>query len=384
MRPAARSLVAVVLLTACGTTPAAREPRVLPVRAAGAERDTAAAGRDIAVPAYAKGGEVTVPDALLAGLPAEAPAYGFAGGGPDARALAAAFGIDAEPVADPDGGVVVRAGDSGPELRAGGGHWTYNAVTFRGSDSSGAGSSGSVGAVGVATAEPATVPPPPVPKEPKPGPPSSGAPADPVPPDQPVGAPVPCVSPPPGVKDPCGVPPSPPPMPSAETVRTAAAPVLRALGLTAEPARVEDGWGARALVVSPLVGGLPTSGYETRIDVGNDGRIRSATGFLGGAARGDTYPLLGVREAVASGGYGRPEPAIACLAPCPSPAPRVVTAVRLGLLYAPGQHESFLVPAWLLSFAGSTYEEPVLALPGRYLDPGQREGAAPAGTAPSE
>jgi hypothetical protein len=123
--------------------------------------------------------------------------------------------------------------------------------------------------------------------------------------------------------------------------------------------------------------------------------VVAGNGFLDTPALDDTYPLLDPKAAltrVATGGIaddGRepmPAPAIAtCLPekPCfDSPAERVATAVRLGLMYAPSYDAKavYLVPAWLLSFAGSDYPEPLMALPDRYLatpPPDTREPGVP-------
>jgi hypothetical protein len=369
--------------------------RALPLAASGANRDAAAAG-GAPVSGEAKmryGGQVRIPDRLMTGLPSGGPVHDL---GPatdaDIRALATALGIDGDVKSDAQGRY---AGTGERVLRVAndGGHSWY------------LGGGRDVGVV-TAAPPPGTIDPetpvaasdtPATPGTADPGSSGSGSASS----GSSGGAaePAPCPSPAPGSKDACGqvctepappakpscevhpyTPPKPPPMPSEEDARKAAAPVLAALGLGSATVTLQDGWGTRTVVAAPVVGGLPTSGYETRLDVDVHGDVTSGNGYLGTPGASETYPLLDPREAVDRGGaYG---PAVDLMAPCePTPAggcatpepvpPRDATAVRLGLLFM-GSYDgtkAFLAPAWLLSFEDSTWAEPVLALPDRYLEP---------------
>ncbi len=332
----------------------------VPLGSSGVRNDRAkTAGADSAAPALAPYyGKVVIPDALLAGLPDEGPVYqvGATVGADRVAALATALGVSGEPRTDDDGWVV------GPG----------NVAVDGGVVSSGGVSTG------VATAEPGTV---------EPSPNASGAPDEPVPP--------PCPSPAPDTKDTCvtplpPVPVSPPPGPSDDAARAAAAKVFAAVGLGDAPVAVTDGWGSKDVAASPVVGGLPTVGFETRVNVDADGTIAYANGFLGTPHFDARYPLLDPRAAVDRGYGSGIEPMRDLIgAPCevgstcppyPAAPDREATKVRLGLLFMGGWDgkDAFLAPAWLLSFEGSTYEEPVLALPDKYIatpppsgDPGE-------------
>jgi hypothetical protein len=356
--------------------------KALPLAAAGAGRDSAAAAAPMSATAKLRyGGRVEIPDRLLAGLPTSGPVHDLGEAtDADVLALAKALGIDGGIRTDAEGRHV-GAGDRVLTVAANGGHPWYlgggrdvavssGVATQAGPPATagpGAGSSGSSGSAGAATE--------------------------------------PCASPAPGAKDPCGkpdvicadpapgatpscephpyTPPKPPPMPSEADARAAAAPVLAALGLGSAPVTTQDGWGARTVVATPVVDGLPTSGYETRLDVDVHGDVTSGNGYLGAAGAAAAYPLLDPRASVDRGGayggaYDTPmltvcEPAATGGCPTPEPAPpREASDVRLGLLLL-GSYDgtkAFLAPAWLLSFADDGgWAEPVLALPDRYLEP---------------
>ncbi|MDQ1713396.1 MAG: hypothetical protein QOE45_2846 [Frankiaceae bacterium] len=339
--------------------------KALPLAAA-ANRD-AAAGAPTSAEAKSRygSGQLEIPDALLAGLPTDGPAHDL---GPasdaDVSALARALGIDGTLRNDAEGRHA-GTGDRVLTVSKSGGHPWYL----------GGGRDVAVAAPPPGTADPDT----PVTDTPATsGPGSSGSGSG-------SSGAAPCPSPAPDAKDACGephpyTPPKPPPMPSAEDARNAAAPVLAALGLGSAPVTVQDGWGTRTVVAAPVVGGLPTSGYETRLDVDVHGDITSGNGFLGTPEAAATYPLLDPRASVERGGpYGvavdmmapcLPTPAGTCASASPPP-PREATQVRLGLVFMPSYDgtKAFLAPAWLLSFADSTWAEPVLALPDRYLEP---------------
>ncbi|WP_327167994.1 hypothetical protein [Streptomyces subrutilus] len=186
---------------------------------------------------------------------------------------------------------------------------------------------------------------------------------------------------------------------SEEAARAAAAPVLAAAGLAGAKAdaRLTEG-AVRVVTVDPVVGGLPTQGWSTRVSVGADGAVVAAGGELRVPVRAAERPVTGAVEALArlnarSGGAGGGTPAPSGCAtsvplepdaaaggpgpvPCnPDPRPmkpprtETVTGAVFGL--APGTVDGArgLVPAWLFAVAGRdggagrTVTEPAAAEP---------------------
>lgn len=163
---------------------------------------------------------------------------------------------------------------------------------------------------------------------------------------------------------------------SEARARQLAAPVLTALGLNGAEVDASKTAGAiRTVTADPVVGGLPTHGWRTMIQIGPDGTVLSGTGRLVPLAKGDTYPVVSAQQAVKElhpagtsqqrcGGMmhpgarsgtaaetdagttgSAPERASApCLAPT---TPVTVTGARFGLSlqFVSGQQE--LVPSWL-------------------------------------
>ncbi|MEU9606762.1 hypothetical protein [Streptomyces sp. NPDC048057] len=73
----------------------------------------------------------------------------------------------------------------------------------------------------------------------------------------------------------------------------AAAPLLKAVGQQDAAVDAGETLGAsRTVVADPLVGGVPTYGWSTRVEVGADGGVTSASGWLSRPAKGERYPLL--------------------------------------------------------------------------------------------
>jgi hypothetical protein len=357
---------------------------------AGARAEGATAPRDAAM--Y-YGGEIVIPDRLLAGLPTEGPVSTVTRGDVSTAriaALARALGVDGE-VRTVAGGWSVGAGDRVLQVMSQPGTPWYLgpdkgviAEDSGGGSTGSGGSSGSVG-TGIATAQPADAEPEPKPTATGDDTPVSSDPGEPDCKPTPDGSevcapatPVPCLAPD-GAEPTCGPveEPTHPPQPSDADARAVAEKVFDAAGVTG-PTTVNDAWGAKEVVAAPVVGGLPTVGFETRVAVLLGGTVQYASGFLGGTEHDGDYPLLAPRDAVARGGaYGDPRILSAQVgapcapdAPCPTPAPREATGVRLGLLFM-GSYDTeqgaFLAPAWLLTFDGSTWPEPVLALPDRYI-----------------
>lgn len=143
--------------------------------------------------------------------------------------------------------------------------------------------------------------------------------------------------------------------------RDVAKPVFDALGLDVRDAvTVITPYGA-TVRFDPVVNGLPTMGYSTRVDLNQDRTMTSAGGFLGRLDKGDDYPLDTAKAAFDK----LPSAVRMMMCPqdengdgCTQPPPPEVTGAQLGLqlrqLYS-GEHA--LVPAWLFAVKGQ--DEPV-------------------------
>lgn len=79
--------------------------------------------------------------------------------------------------------------------------------------------------------------------------------------------------------------------------KKAAAPVLKALGQDDAKLDASGLMGALRLVnADPEVGGLPTYGWTTVVQVNKEGRVVGGNGLLKAPERGDTYPVVGARR----------------------------------------------------------------------------------------
>ncbi|MFI9587309.1 hypothetical protein ACIHCQ_37075 [Streptomyces sp. NPDC052236] len=159
---------------------------------------------------------------------------------------------------------------------------------------------------------------------------------------------------------------------SPEAAKKAAAPVLKALGQDDAKLRADQLMGAvRVVNADPVVGGLPTYGWSTGIQVGADGQVVGGSGQLKEPRKGAEYPVLSAEEAlkrlnnaskdagrVGIGGCATPVPLEGeqkPAAPCepetgatPSGPERLTIAKAvfgLAAQYVDGQQA--LVPSWL-------------------------------------
>ncbi|MCW2671658.1 MAG: hypothetical protein JWP14_247 [Frankiales bacterium] len=174
---------------------------------------------------------------------------------------------------------------------------------------------------------------------------------------------------------PVPAPSEPPPVP-AGVVRAAARQILQAVGLDVADATIDTSpYGGSATLDRP-----GTVGMTTRVDVDRAGRVTSASGWLGTAQPGDSYPVVSAKDA-----FGRlpalAHPDICRLGPggqgCLPPEPVVITGAELGLSLQPTSHVgtdgttdggSVLVPSWLFAVGNGT-EVAVVAVELRYLAP---------------
>ncbi|MFI6081592.1 hypothetical protein ACIBBB_11560 [Streptomyces sp. NPDC051217] len=86
---------------------------------------------------------------------------------------------------------------------------------------------------------------------------------------------------------------------SEAAAKKAAAPVLKALGQ--QDAALDAGqlMGAvRVVNAAPVIGGLPTYGWSTGIQIGADGQVVAGSGKLKAPEKGDEYPVMGAAEAL--------------------------------------------------------------------------------------
>jgi hypothetical protein len=175
------------------------------------------------------------------------------------------------------------------------------------------------------------------------------------------------------------------PSPDDAAALAAASPVLAVAGLEDRARALTDaGSLTRTVVADPVVDGLRTSGIRTVVDVDRTGVV-GAYGRLGGTTQGATYPVVSARTAFdrLADGPRALLPELACVESkdgrtvCPEPAPLVVTGAVLGLELASDGGEPVLVPAWLFDVRGSDEPLAAVAVEPRFLaDPEPAPGAS--------
>ncbi|MGW3492799.1 hypothetical protein [Streptomyces sp. NPDC001020] len=206
---------------------------------------------------------------------------------------------------------------------------------------------------------------------------------------------------------------------SEAAARKAAAPVLKALGQADAALDAHRLMGSVRMVnADPRVGGLPTHGWSTGLQVAADGRVTGGSGNLTTPVKGAVYPVLGARKTLelmngATTSYGR-KGIGGCAspvplkdrdeAPCgastvaPKRTPVDVEGAVFGLAVHNANGTAVLVPSWLFEVrpaagGGRTFTVTRPAVDPRYLTtpqppgqpgeaPGTRTGE-PGGTPPS-
>ncbi|SHI26911.1 hypothetical protein [Streptomyces sp. 3214.6] len=194
---------------------------------------------------------------------------------------------------------------------------------------------------------------------------------------------------------------------SEAVAKQAAAPILKAVGQDDAKVDASQIMGAQRLVnADPVIGGLPTYGWTTGISVSAQGEVVGANGQLQAPVKGDTYPLLSAREALAAlnrapgsnhrmgiGGCASPVPLKDRLeSPCgmstAAPQQETVTVedAVLGLAPHTSGGRQVLVPSWLFDVkgagaaAGYTVTQP--AVEPAYLESATTPTPTPTGSAP--
>ncbi|MFC9943558.1 hypothetical protein [Streptomyces pratensis] len=160
---------------------------------------------------------------------------------------------------------------------------------------------------------------------------------------------------------------------SEKAAEAAAAPVLKAVGQDGAALDADQLMGSvRVVNADPVVGGLPTYGWSTGIQVGAGGEIVGGSGHLKGLEKGDSYPVTGADDALrqlnaesrraaktGTGGCATPVPLEGDAGPSTSdcgtrggtpPATTVtVGKAEFGLSAQHAEGEPILVPSWLFS-----------------------------------
>ncbi|MFJ9036241.1 hypothetical protein ACIRF8_06595 [Streptomyces sp. NPDC102406] len=160
---------------------------------------------------------------------------------------------------------------------------------------------------------------------------------------------------------------------SEAAAKRAAAPVLKALGQDDATLDAAQLMGAiRVVNADPEVGGLPTYGWSTGIQIGSDGQVVGGSGQLKAPVKGDTYPTIGAKETIErlnstaadprgsvggcasavplDGPSAGPEQGAGCTPSSPRPpasATVAVTGARFGLAAHYVEGRQALVPSWL-------------------------------------
>jgi hypothetical protein len=181
--------------------------------------------------------------------------------------------------------------------------------------------------------------------------------------------------------------------------RSIARPVLAAVGINPDAARVQTAGGQTSVIFSPTVAGLGVLGLESSVSIDERGQIVDAAGWMASPRTGPTYPLISARQAYDQL-LRQPQPMMALAMPCRIvagtrgclPAPdRVVSGVTLGLMRASTTDQAILlVPAWLFHLRDEPTPMAIVAVDGAYLvdsgpippDGNAATGSGPAGAHP--
>ncbi|MGV4924248.1 hypothetical protein K2224_26410 [Streptomyces sp. BHT-5-2] len=199
---------------------------------------------------------------------------------------------------------------------------------------------------------------------------------------------------------------------SEATARQAVRPVLAALGQPDARLDTHQTYAAvRVVTADPVIGGLPTYGWQSRLQVGSDGQLVGGSGELAQPVKGATYPVQDARTTLNTlGGDGRTmRPLAHCpsaptfqhkegkapqrggIAPCePAPTGRQpvseVTGAVFGLAARYSHGGEVLVPSWLYTLrtpgSGGT-QGSTSTIAGTAVDPKYLRGSEPPAPKPS-
>ncbi|MFD7666748.1 hypothetical protein [Streptomyces sp. NPDC059788] len=188
---------------------------------------------------------------------------------------------------------------------------------------------------------------------------------------------------------------------SQEKAKQAAQPVLEALGQKGAKVDASGLSGAvRIVSANPVVGGLPTYGWQSDIQIGSDGQVVGGSGQLAPPVKGDTYPVQSAEKTLerlnaahsgansGTGGCATAEPqqkqgAGRGVEPCAGNAaahkPADVTGAVFGLSVQYVNGRQALVPSWLYKVqqtGAGTVTHP--AVDPKYVKGGDGSSAGPA------
>ncbi|NKI41476.1 hypothetical protein HFV08_09535 [Streptomyces sp. LD120] len=197
-------------------------------------------------------------------------------------------------------------------------------------------------------------------------------------------------------------------VPNEELAKKKAAPVLKAIGV--DDAKLEASQlvgNSRVVKANPEIGGLPTEGWTTSVNIAFDGTVTAGGGFLKSPEKGDSYPVLSAKRTLdelnRTGGTLRSAPG--CADPVPlgkdtkdakpaptgskdcdkpsKPEPATVKSAVFGLSAQQEKGRQILVPSWLYQVrpAGATSEQRVVhpAVDPRFVTQPKNEGPAQPG-----
>lgn len=109
---------------------------------------------------------------------------------------------------------------------------------------------------------------------------------------------------------------------SAAEAKEAAQPVLEALGQGDAKLDASRTYGAiRSVTADPTFDGLPSYGWQTTLEVGVDGEVAGANGFLNKLTKGDEYPVIGAEDAISGLNTGAGNPSKPSIGGCASTEP---------------------------------------------------------------
>ncbi|MFC3576434.1 hypothetical protein ACFOZ0_24745 [Streptomyces yaanensis] len=155
---------------------------------------------------------------------------------------------------------------------------------------------------------------------------------------------------------------------SEEAAKKAAAPVLKAVGqddAKLDASQLLDR--VRVVNAEPEVGGLPTYGWTTGLQISSEGKVLNGSGNLKAPLKGATYPVLGAKKTLdlmngATPSYGR-KGIGGCASPVPlkdrdeapcgasTTVPKRASATVKGAVFGLARHsvngKAVLVPSWL-------------------------------------
>ncbi|MFI0709398.1 hypothetical protein ACH4SK_01850 [Streptomyces inhibens] len=153
---------------------------------------------------------------------------------------------------------------------------------------------------------------------------------------------------------------------SPEKAKQAVRPVLKAIGQQSARLDTSGLSGAvRIVTADPVLGGLPTYGWQSDLQVGSDGQVVGGSGQLANPVKGAVYPVLSADKTLdrlnsgegrkpagcpsTPGGKGGKDDGIAPCEPAPTKAqkPAEVTGAVFGLAVQYVKGGQALVPSWL-------------------------------------